>query len=384
MRKAMIAQTCAVTSLGNTLAQTFKALLNKESGIKELTRFSTHNYKSKYASFIKDIEKPDDRSLFLNLTDMIIDQLTDIPEETVLITATTKACIDLFEKENNKITSFNKYINPSVFPEYIKTRLNLKNSAMNISSACASSTIALIKGAQMIVNGRADTVLVFGADITSEFVFSGFSALNALSDKPTKPFDINRNGLTLGEGGAALLLVADDFAREHNISCSASIKGFGISNDATHITAPAKDGRGLINAINKSLSCFKNYSETETGIKPSQIGAISCHGTGTIYNDLMELKALQHVFDNKKIPANSIKGAIGHTLGGAGAIEVAIGSLILNQKILPGTSGFQSPEEGAKNYISSENETISKKYLLSTNSGFGGTNAALILKREKI
>ncbi len=380
MRKAMIAQTCAVTSLGNTLSQTFKALLKKKSGIKEIKRFPTHNYKSKYAAFIEDIENPYDkgcnRSLFLNLTDLIIDQLTDIPENTVLLTATTKACVDLFEKENSKIAGFNKYIAPSAFPEYVKTRLNLKNSAMNISSACASSTIALIKGAQMIINGRADTVLVFAADIISEFVLSGFSSLNALSNRPAKPFDINRNGLTLGEGGAALLLVAEDLIKKNSIPYSTSIKGFGISNDATHITAPAKDGRGLINAVNKSLKT--------ANIIPDQIGAISCHGTGTIYNDLMEIKALKHIFNNKRIPANSIKGAIGHTLGGAGAIEAAIGSLILSQGIMPGTSGFKSPETGSQNYISAEYKTIYKEYLLSTNSGFGGINAALILKRENI
>ena len=98
----------------------------------------------------------------------------------------------------------------------------------------------------------------------------------------------------------------------------------------------------------------------------------------------MELKALQHIFNNKTIPANSIKGAVGHTLGGAGAIEAAIGSLILECGLLPATAGFKSPETGAQNYISAENKTISKEYLLSTNSGFGGINAALILKREKI
>lgn len=376
MRKAMIAQTCAVTSLGNSLSKTFQALLNRESGIKEINRFPTHNYKSRYAALIEDIENPQNRSLFLNLADLIIDKLTDIPEDTALLTATTKACVDLFEKENSKISGFNEYLTPSAFPEYVKTRLNLKNSAMNISSACASSTIALIKGAQMIINERADTVLVFAADIISEFVFSGFSSLNALSDRPVKPFDTDRNGLTLGEGGAALLLVADDVATTNNIPCTASIQGFGISNDATHITAPAKDGRGLINAVNKSLKTAK--------IKPDQINAISCHGTGTIYNDLMEIEVLKHIFNNKKIPANSIKGSIGHTLGGAGAIEAALGSLILSQGIMPGTAGFKSPEKGARNYISAENRTICKEYLLSTNSGFGGINAALILKREKI
>jgi 3-oxoacyl-[acyl-carrier-protein] synthase II len=374
MGKVFIANSFVTTSIGKDLNSTFQSLLDHKSGIKEIDRFDTTNYRSKYAALIKEIENPKNKSSFLNLTDLILEQITEIPKDSIVITATTKACIDLFEKNEKKTCPINKYLLPSNISRYVTEKLGLNNNGINISSACASSTIALIKGAQMILNKRADSVLILCADIISEFVFSGFSALNALSDCPTRPFDISRKGLSLGEGGAAILLVSDKYAKDNKFKCEASITGFGIASDATHITAPARDGRGLILAVTKALKTAK--------LSPDQIGAISTHGTGTVYNDIMELKAFNNVFNGYKIPANSIKGSIGHTLGGAGGIEAAIGTLMLKEKTLPGTFGFSSPENGAENMISSENISFSKDYLISTNSGFGGTNAALILKKE--
>ncbi|CCK82011.1 MULTISPECIES: beta-ketoacyl-[acyl-carrier-protein] synthase family protein [Desulfobacula] len=373
MRNVVIAQTSVVTSVGSDLTSTFQSFLNKKSGIKKIDRFETKNYRSKYAALIKDIETPENRSSFLNLTDLIIDQLNDIPKNCRLLTATTQACVDLFEKNEKKKCSINKYLIPSNIPKYIARKLNLKDSGININSACASPTIAIIKGTQMIKNKRADSVLIFCADIVSEFVFSGFSALNALSACPTQPFDINRKGLNLGDGGAAILLMNEELAKKNHIEFNTSIAGYGIASDATHITAPAKDGRGLIMAVKNALKTAK--------INADQIGAVNTHGTGTIYNDSMEINALKNIFKDIKIPANSFKGSIGHTLGGAGGIEAAVGTLMLKEHILPGTCGFSNPEKDAENLISSDNVSFFKNYLLSTNSGFAGTNAALVLKR---
>jgi len=373
MRRVVIAQTSVVTSVGFDLTTTFQSFLNAKSGIRKNDRFETKNYRSQYAALIKDIETPDDRSSFLNLTDLIIKQLYDIPDDCALITATTQACVDLFEKNEKEQCCLNKYLIPSNIPKYIAEKLHLKNKGININSACASPTIAIIKGAQMIKNKRADSVLIFCADVVSEFVFSGFSALNALSSIPTQPFDINRKGLSLGDGGAAILLMNEELAKKKSIMFNTSIAGYGIASDATHITAPAQDGRGLIVAINNALKTAK--------ITPDQIGAINTHGTGTIYNDSMEINAINSIFRDIKIPGNSFKGSIGHTLGGAGGIEAAISTLMLQEHILPGTCGFSNPEKGAEILISAENVPFYKDHLLSTNSGFAGTNAALVLKR---
>ncbi|MCP4672022.1 MAG: beta-ketoacyl-[acyl-carrier-protein] synthase family protein [Desulfobacula sp.] len=375
MTRVVIAQTSVVTSVGSDLTSTFHSFLNNRSGIKKNDRFGTKNYKSNYAALIKEIETPDSRSSFLNLTDLIINQLDDIPEDSVLLTATTQGCADLFRKNETGQCLINKYLIPSNIPGYVAKKLNLKNKGININSACASPTIAIIKGTQMIKNKRARCVLVFCADIVSEFVFSGFSALNALSPVPTQPFDINRQGLSLGDGGAAVLLMDEKLAKKKGIAFNTSIAGYGIASDATHITAPARDGRGLTIAINNALKTAK--------ISASHIGAINAHGTGTIYNDSMEITAFKNIFKDINIPGNSFKGAIGHTLGGAGGIETAIGTLMLKERILPGTHGFSEHEPGAQNLISPENVPFLKNYLLSTNSGFAGTNAALILKRRE-
>ena len=373
MRRVVIAQISVVTSVGLDLTSTFHSFLNKRSGINKNDRFETKNYRSNYAALIKEIETPDSQSSFLNLTDLIINQLDDIPKDSVLLTATTQGCADLYDKNEKQQCLINKYLIPSNIPKYVARKLNLKNSGVNINSACASPTIAIIKGTQMIKNKRAKCVLIFCADIVSEFVFSGFSALNALSSNPTQPFDINRQGLSLGDGGAAILLMDEKLAKKKCIAFDTSIAGYGIASDATHITAPARDGRGLTIAINNALKTAK--------ITAHDIGAINTHGTGTIYNDSMEITAFKNIFKDIKIPGNSFKGAIGHTLGGAGGIEAAMGTLMLKERILPGTHGFLIPEPGAENLISPENVPFSKKYLLSTNSGFAGTNAALILKR---
>ncbi len=375
MGKVFIAQAAAATSIGSDLSSSFQSLLNNQSGIRKIHRFDTINYRSEYAAFIEDIESPCNRSIFLNLSDLVLKQLNDIPEDCAVLTATTKACIDFFEKHEKQVDPEYKYLLPSNIPEYVKEKFNLRNNGINISSACASSTIAIIKGAIMIANGMADSVLIFCADIVSEFVFAGFSALNALSDKPARPFDVKRRGLSLGDGGAALLLVNEKTADKNCMNCSTSIAGYGIAGDANHIVAPARDGRGLIIAINNAIKTAK--------INPDMIGAVNTHGTGTVYNDLMEITALKHIFKDKKIPANSIKGSIGHTLGGSGGIEAALGTMMLKERILPGTYGFLTPEKGAENFITRENISFSKDYLLSTNSGFGGINAALILKREE-
>jgi 3-oxoacyl-[acyl-carrier-protein] synthase II len=150
------------------------------------------------------------------------------------------------------------------------------------------------------------------------------------------------------------------------------VVGWGAANDATHITAPARDGSGLIQATRQALA--------KAGIAPDDIAAISAHGTGTVFNDLMELTAFQAVFGTRAVPVQSVKGAIGHTLGAAGGIEVALGLKALNCRVIPPTVGFRKPEQGVAGWVSALPLPVTGPYLLTTNSGFGGVNAALVLK----
>jgi 3-oxoacyl-[acyl-carrier-protein] synthase II len=209
-------------------------------------------------------------------------------------------------------------------------------------------------------------------DLVSEFVFSGFSALQALSVEPCRPFDLNRSGLSLGEGGCALLLMSGARARREKRHILGSIAGWGAANDATHITAPARDGCGLIQATRQAVR--------KAGINLDDIAAVNAHGTGTVYNDQMELTAFRTLFGERQLPMHSVKGSIGHTLGAAGGIEVALGLKSLQSGLLPPTVGLVEPETGAEGRFSSKPQHINGSYLLTTNSGFGGVNAALILR----
>ncbi len=234
--------------------------------------------------------------------------------------------------------------------------------------------MAVARAAAMIESGRADAVLVVCMDLVTEFVFSGFSSLLALDPAGCRPFDRNRNGLSLGEGGAALLLMNAATARRQGVSGIGSVVGWGAANDATHVTAPARDGCGLIQSVRRAMA--------KASIGPDDIAAINAHGTGTVYNDEMESTAFEAVFGPRRIPLNSIKGAIGHSLGAAGGIEVAVGMRSLAERTLPPTAGFREPMEKCAFSISPFPQPIDGIYLLSTNSGFGGINAAIVLKRE--
>ncbi|HPS03616.1 MAG TPA: beta-ketoacyl-[acyl-carrier-protein] synthase family protein, partial [Candidatus Sumerlaeota bacterium] len=151
------------------------------------------------------------------------------------------------------------------------------------------------------------------------------------------------------------------------------LTGWGIANDANHITGPARDGCGLIAAIQRALD--------EAQLSPDALGAFCAHGTGTPYNDAMELTALESVFGERRFPLFSIKGAIGHTLGAGGAIEVGVCLKALAERCVPPTTGLEHPEPRAEGRACGKTQDFPNGAILTTNSGFGGINAALILER---
>jgi 3-oxoacyl-[acyl-carrier-protein] synthase II len=187
------------------------------------------------------------------------------------------------------------------------------------------------------------------------------------------PFDRNRKGMNIGEGAAALLLMSPERAKREGRSSLGALVGWSVSNDAFNITAPDMDGHGLTLAIRKALQ--------RSGIPEDAVSAICAHGTGTVYNDSMELTAFRKVFGNRKLPVFSVKGAIGHTMGAAGGIEAALCLKSLETGIIPPTAGFMEPDTGAEGLVSNEPVINECDYMLSTNSGFGGVNAAIILEK---
>jgi len=373
--RVVVTDTAVITGLGNNLESLWQGLMAGKTAIRAITRFPVDqdHYKAKIAAHIDDLKTTNDRSMLQHLLDRLFLEMGSVPSDSALITATVKAGADNLESFcRGRQTNFQDVLLSSV-ADIVGPKLGLNCNGICISASCASSTIAIAHGAALIESGRSEAVLVCCGDLITEYHFSGFSALKALSPFPCRPFDRDRKGLSLGEGAAALLLMNADRARRENRNRLGSVLGWGITNDATHITAPARTGRGLIQAVDQALKTAKK--------NPEDITAISAHGTGTVYNDLMELNAFRQVFGARKVPLYSIKGAIGHTLGAAGAIEVALGFKALSSQTVPLTVGFANPEKGAEGQVSPESQPVSGDYLLTTNSGFGGVNAALVLGR---
>ena len=370
-RQVVIMDMAAVTALGNNLEELWQGLVAGRSGIGPVTRFSVDGYAAKVVAAIDDLSASGGRSMLHELLDRLLSQMGPVPPDAFLITATLKAGIDNLQSIcRGRPADFQDVLLSSLC-DIVGRKLGLTGSGMTISATCASSTIALAHGAALIDAGRADAVLVCCAEMITEYAFAGFSSLKALSPVACRPFDRDRNGLSLGEGAAGLLLMSAARARRENRTHLGTILGWGISNDATHITAPAKSGQGLVQAINRALTTAHRKAE--------EICAVNAHGTGTVYNDLMELTAFRQVFGNRRLPVYSVKGAIGHTLGVAGAVETIVGVKTLATGTVPPTAGFMHPENGAENLVSCEPQTVSGDCLLTTNSGFGGVNAALII-----
>ncbi len=373
IEKVWIVDANVVTALGKDLKGTWEGVVNGVSAIREISRFPVEGYYARMAACIEGLGTSQGRSMITALLGSLFANMRPVPPDAALITATTKMGIDNLEKLQQKRPAHAPDILLSCLPEMVSQKLGLQTTGINISASCASSTIAIARGAGLIASGRAETVLVCCADVVTEFTFSGFSALKVVSAFPCRPFDRFRSGLSLGDGAAALLLMSEERARKEARPCVAVVCGWGASNDAFHITSPAPDGSGLVSAIGQALS--------RSGLNESAISAVSAHGTGTVYNDLMELTAFRRVFGGRRIPIYSAKGNIGHTTGAAGGIEVALAARALAERTVPPTAGFNAPEEGAQGCVSASAVPLEGDCCLTTNSGFGGINAAIVLER---
>ncbi|MBU0729372.1 MAG: beta-ketoacyl synthase, partial [Proteobacteria bacterium] len=295
------------------------------------------------------------------LLERLLDDLPDIPADTALIVATTKGAVDELLHHPKKPAKQQ----PWDIAANLAQRLDLTGQTSTVSAACASGTLALIHGAQLVISGEADQVLVVGVDLLSQFVTGGFLKLHALSPEPCRPFDKNRNGLSLGEGAGYALLTTREIAGAKGLPKLASIVDWGVACDASHITAPCKQASGLIAAIRQI---------TEKG---HVIGAINAHGTGTPYNDAMEMRAFKELWP--AIPTfHSVKGAIGHCLGAAGIIEAAIAIRSLQEGFIPPTVGHVTSEPDVSGVSGSRSLELLYPSILSCNSGFGGINAAVL------
>jgi 3-oxoacyl-[acyl-carrier-protein] synthase II len=267
---------------------------------------------------------------------------------------------------------------PGTLAALLARRHGARGPVATVSTACASGTAALGLGAAWIREGRAVRVLAGGADALSPFVFSGFDALRALSPTAARPFDAARDGLTLGEGSGFVLLEDEEAAVRRGADILARLTGYGSAADAFHMTRPRPDGAGLVRAVEAALN--------DAGRMADDVGFVSAHGTGTSYNDSMEEAALAHVLGPRarSVPVHGLKGAIGHTLGAAGALEAVLCVLVLGAEDVPPTAGHRSSRPGSPLFVVSavpHRPARSVGVALSISAAFSGTDAALVLER---
>jgi 3-oxoacyl-[acyl-carrier-protein] synthase II len=213
---------------------------------------------------------------------------------------------------------------------------------------------------------------VVACDGVSEFIFSGFSSLMAMDPMPARPFDKDRAGLNVGEAAAYALLMSEERARLEDRPVLGTVLGWGLSDDANHMTGPSRESEGLILAVTKALSA--------AGIAPEDIGCIAAHGTGTVFNDSMEMRAFRAVFHDRARPVYSVKGGIGHTMGAAGLVETIVAMNALRARAIPPTVNLSTPDADAAGWVSDKRQPVRENSCaLVTNAGFSGVNTALVL-----
>ena len=259
--------------------------------------------------------------------------------------------------------------NPGRLARRIAGELGLRGPVAAVSCACASGLAALAFAGRRLHAGQGTRALVVGTDCLNPFILRGFSSLLALSPDPCRPFDRHRRGLSLGDGAAAILLSTNP-----GESLGFSLDGWGESNDAHHVTGPCRDGSGLALAIERALA--------HADAPPASVDYVHLHGTGTVFNDSMEQRALAISFDTVP-PASGTKGQHGHTLGAAGVLESLITLAALERGQAPANVGLRSPDEDSPVTLAGEAVCLPRsRTAIKVAAGFGGINAALVFRRD--
>ncbi len=259
--------------------------------------------------------------------------------------------------------------------EAVARELRVTGPVETVSSACASATMAIGLALEALRQGTVQIALAGGADSLCRTTFGGFNALRAVDPRPCRPFHRDRAGLSLGEGGAVLVLERFETARARNATPLAELAGAGASSDAHHMTAPEPGGHGASLALWQALR--------DARVEPEGIDLINAHGTATPLNDIAEFRALQRVFGSRlrEIPLVATKGSVGHLLGCAGAIEAVATVLALHEQRLHPSAGDGELDPEIRVNLVREPGSARLKAALSLNLGFGGCNGALVFKR---
>lgn len=379
MNQAFIESSNIITSLGWTAEENYQRILSGESGLipddyphlsvdrLPLSLLDNEELEKRFAALEagKDYTRFEKLAI-LSAHDALLQSSVDPRnKKTLFILSTTKGSVNMMDHQGDPLLSEER-LTLWKTAEVIGEFFGFVNKPMVISNACISGVLALVTAQRFIQTGAYDQVVVTGADEITRFIVSGFQSFKSLSSNPCKPFDANRDGLSLGEGAATAVLTSNpDQAGKERIEL---VRG-ASSNDANHISGPSRDGGGLLIAIQNTLQ------------GDNRVDYISSHGTATPYNDDMESKALFRA-GLSDIPATGTKGYTGHSLGAAGIIESLIGVEALKQNQLIKTLGCDEPGVAEPIHIVRENENKEIFRLLKIASGFGGCNAAALFVKH--
>ncbi|SEM44817.1 3-oxoacyl-[acyl-carrier-protein] synthase-1 [Syntrophus gentianae] len=296
------------------------------------------------------------------------------PPESVIVGTTTGGMPLTEERLRQGVTdpAAYRYHATSSIAETIAQKLNCRGPVWTISTACSSGAVALALALELLRNGRFQRVLAGGADALCRLTYFGFSSLQVLDPRGGHPFDLSRKGLSLGEGAAMLFLVAAECPPEGAL---VELAGAGLSCDAWHPSSPQPEGAGARKAMAKALD--------DAGISPAEVDHVNLHGTGTPDNDSAEAWALRKLFRDGVPPIASVKGALGHSLAAAGAMEAVISAATILSGRIPPTVGFEVPDPELSLYPSSNSVKTAVNTVLSNSFGFGGNNAALVFRHPE-
>jgi 3-oxoacyl-[acyl-carrier-protein] synthase I len=384
LKKVFVASDNIITSLGFTSEENIHAILAEQTGIEkhEVEHLSPGGFwaslvdtgilREKFSAFgMPDAYTRFEQLIICSVQEALKQTLLDIRNDrTLFILSTTKGNIDILDrKRNSRFEESRCYLWSTA--DLLQRFFDLRHKPLVISNACISGVLSLIVGARLIRSGQYDHIVITGADLVTEFVLSGFNSFLSLCSGPCKPFDEQRQGLSLGEGAGTVILTSD-------LRIAAQAKpvmvgpGFS-SNDANHISGPSRTGEGLYTAIERTL----HEARAKWQMTDRAIDYVSAHGTATPFNDEMESVAITRA-GMQHIPVNSYKGYWGHTLGAAGIIESVAGFYSMRRNILFKTLGYN--QMGVSHPIAVIGETREKPVdtFLKIASGFGGCNASLL------
>jgi 3-oxoacyl-[acyl-carrier-protein] synthase II len=408
-RRVVITGLGALTPLGNDPESTWAGLVAGRSGATEITQFDSSDYAVHFACEVKDFDPTEfiDRKQARRMdrfAHLIVaaarqaeaDAGLSIESEPDRIGAAIATGIgglkafqdchsELLERGPDRVNPFSiPEIIPNMGAAWVSMQLGTKGPLSSQCTACAASNMAIGDGLDAIRLGRADVMLCGGTEAPiTEVGIAGFSAMRALSrrndepEKASRPFDTGRDGFVMGEAGAVVVLEELEHAQARGAKIYAELLGYGVSSDAQHITEPDPSG---VNPARAMTMAFR-----DADVDPGEIDYINAHGTSTPLGDASETRVIKLALGEenaRKTPVSSTKGATGHCLGAAGAVEGMFTILAVNRGVLPPTINYEDPDpECDLDYIPNESREADVRIGVSNSFGFGGHNAAIVVRR---